>query len=96
MIHWDYKSGKGPECLGILSSQDINFNGATCLCLDKKNDRLYIPEDKKYFAEIHFETGSATWSKFLLISLLCVGGFFLLMELVPMLLGVLDGFIGSM
>lgn len=61
-----------------------------------KNDRLYIPEDKKYFAEIHFETGSATWSKFLLISLLCVGGFFLLMELVPMLLGVVDGFIGSM
>lgn len=55
LIHWDYKSGKGPECLGIVSSQEINFNGASCLCLDKNNDRLYIIGAAKPVAGKHVE-----------------------------------------
>ena len=41
LIYWDFKNGKKPECLGILSSQDISFNAASCMCIDQKNDRLY-------------------------------------------------------
>ncbi len=59
------------------------------------SDRLYIPEDKKYFAEIHFDNEGATWGRFAIIAVLCVAGYFLLMELVPMLIGVVDSFIGS-
>lgn len=40
-IRFDPKSGKGAECMGILSTQDINFSGGSCVCLDAKNDRFY-------------------------------------------------------
>ena len=62
---------------------------------DGEEPRLYIPEDKKDFAELHFETKSASWGRFAIIAAACVVGYFLLMELVPALIGVIDGFIGS-
>ena len=59
------------------------------------SDRLYIPEDKEYFAKTHFDTTGATWGKFFIIAAVCAAGYFLLMELVPALIGVVDGFVGS-
>lgn len=41
LMYWDFKNGKKPECLGILSSQEISFNHTSCMCIDQENDRLY-------------------------------------------------------
>ena len=57
--------------------------------------RIYIAEDKKYFAQTHFETKGASWGRFAIITVACIIGYFLLMELVPSIIGVVDGFIGS-
>ena len=63
---------------------------------DRLDDpKLFIAEDKKYFAETHFEVKSASWGRFAIIAAASVVGYFLLMELVPTLIGVVDGFIGA-
>lgn len=60
-----------------------------------EDPKLYIAEDKKYFAQTHFETKDATWGKLAIICVVCLVGYFLLMELVPALIGMVDSFIGS-
>ncbi len=60
-----------------------------------ENDRFYIPEDKKYAAEVRFDTKGASWRSVVLVCIVAVVGYFVIMAFLPQILTFLDGVIGS-
>ena len=42
LMRWDYLNNKQPECLGAMGTADYQLPRASCLCIDKKRDILYM------------------------------------------------------
>lgn len=62
---------------------------------DVDADSFYIPEDKKYQAEIRFEKKGTTWLGFAMIIIIAVAAFLILMALAPSFLRTLDKLAGG-
>lgn len=60
-----------------------------------EGEHFYIPEDKKYTAEIRFAKGGASWWSIPLTIVGALVGFFILLALLPYILTLLDQAIGS-
>lgn len=58
-------------------------------------DHFYIPEEKKYSAEIRFEKKGSTWLGFFVLILVCIIGCVALLLVVPQILQLVDEFVGS-
>lgn len=63
--------------------------------VDVDKDHFYIPEDKKYQAELRFEKKGTSWGMLFLLALICFVMFIVLMIAMPEILGVIDSFVGS-
>ena len=42
LMRWDYLNNKQPECLGATGTADYQQNRASCVCIDKTRDILYV------------------------------------------------------
>ncbi len=58
-------------------------------------DHFYIPEEKKYSAEMRFEKKGTSWFAFFVVILVCIIGFVALLFVLPELLELVDEFVGS-
>ncbi len=58
-------------------------------------DHFYIPEEKKYSAEMRFEKKGTTWLGFALVIVISVIAFIVLIFALPEILKVVDSFVGS-
>ena len=58
-------------------------------------DRFYIPEERKYTAEIRFDTKGASWRPFVLVCIVAIVGYFVIMAFLPQILTFLDSIIGT-
>ena len=63
--------------------------------VDVDKDHFYIPEEKKYQAEIRFDKKGTTWGMLFFLALFCIVLFIVLMIAMPEILGVIDSFVGS-
>ena len=66
----------------------------TAYVVDPDADHFYIPEEKKYQAEMRFENKGTNWVVFLGIIILVVVLFCALMLLIPEILGLIDSLAG--
>lgn len=58
-------------------------------------DHFYIPEEKKYSAELRFEKKGTTWLGFAMVIVIALVSFVVLMFALPEMLKVIDSFVGS-
>ncbi len=59
LARWDFRHGKGPEILGIISSQELNYTQATVMCLDQERDIFYTIGSAKPVNDARGESGLA-------------------------------------
>lgn len=64
--------------------------------VNTRTDRFYIREEDKYTAQIKFEKKGSTWFGVILVSIASIIGMFLILRVLPSLLGFLDAALGSM
>lgn len=64
--------------------------------VDPDSDHFYIPEEKKYQADMRFDKHGTTWLAFFMMILVSVVLFCVLMVLFPKLLTLLDSYVGSL
>jgi WD40 repeat protein len=41
LVRWDFQSGKKPEALGLMGTQEHNYTGSSVMCIDKERDIFY-------------------------------------------------------
>jgi hypothetical protein len=41
LVRWDFQSGKKPEALGLMGTQEQNYSGSSVMCIDKERDIFY-------------------------------------------------------
>ncbi|MBQ7383172.1 MAG: hypothetical protein IJV72_00080 [Clostridia bacterium] len=58
-------------------------------------DHFYIPEEKKYSAELRFEKKGTTWLGFAMVVLIAIIAFVVLIFTLPEILKIVDSFVGS-
>ena len=63
--------------------------------VDPDTDHFYIPEEKKYSAEMRFDKRGTTWIGFAMVIVVAIIGFAVLMFALPEILKLIDSFVGS-
>ncbi|MBO5416603.1 MAG: hypothetical protein J6A83_08255 [Clostridia bacterium] len=58
-------------------------------------DHFYIPEEKKYSAELRFEKKGTTWLGFAMVIVISIIAFVILIFALPEMLRIVDSFVGS-
>lgn len=64
--------------------------------INTDTDHFYIPEEKKYSAEMRFEKKGTNWLWFAIIVIVCIVAFAVLLAVIPQILGLVDDFAGGL
>lgn len=64
--------------------------------VDPDEDHFYIPEEKKYSAEMRFDKRGSSWGTLIAVIVVCVVLFVALLFLIPQILKLVDGLAGIM